>query len=786
MKFITQLNKIAFLGDYLPRKCGIATFTHDLRNSVAKHLPQTECMVVAVTDRPGEYRYPPEVRFEIHEQNLEDYRRAAEFLRFQNVETICVQHEFGIYGGSAGGHLLTFLREAELPVVTTLHTILSEPNPNQLRVFEELVRLSQKVVTMAQKGVSILRETYRVPEDKIVLIPHGIPDMPFVDPAFYKDQFGVEGKKVLLTFGLLSPVKGIEYAIEAMPEIVGRHPGVVYIILGATHPNLVRQEGERYRHFLQQMARDLGVGHHVRFFNRFVELEELKEFIGACDIYLTPYLNPAQVTSGTLSYAFGCGKAVISTPYWHAEELLTNGKGCLVPFRDATAIAGAVNSLLDDENHLNAMRKNAYLEGRQTVWSRIAQEYADVFRQARIDTGFAPARKLLRAGSDAGGNPQDSEKVELPELNLDHLRGMTDSTGLFQHAVFSFPNFSEGYCVDDNARALVLMSMLEDLHRGDVWNSSARQLTRTYAAFLHHAFNRENGRFRNFMSFERNWLEDSGSDDSHARALWALGCCVGRSSEANHQNWAAQLFDRALPQALDTTSPRAWAFALLGLHEYQRRLSGARGATDAREKLANRLLNLYKDQSSDDWPWFEPVLSYSNAKLPHALIVSGRGLQNRDMIETGLRSLEWLMEQQTGTHGYFAPIGNRGFYSKGKDRSWFDQQPIEAHASVSACLEAFLTTKNKHWLKEARRAFNWFLGTNMINQPVYDASTGGCRDGIHVDRLNRNQGAESTLAFLLSLAEMQTVENNLSSFQQPVETDQTDTSRLEESLLHIK
>lgn len=244
MKFITQLNKIAFLGDYLPRKCGIATFTHDLRNSVAKHLPQTECMVVAVTDRPGEYRYPPEVRFEIHEQNLEDYRRAAEFLRFQDVETICVQHEFGIYGGSAGGHLLTFLREAELPVVTTLHTILSEPNPNQLRVFEELVRLSQKVVTMAQKGVSILRETYRVPEDKIVLIPHGIPDMPFVDPAFYKDQFGVEGKKVLLTFGLLSPVKGIEYAIEAMPEIVGRHPGVVYIILGATHPNLVRQEGE--------------------------------------------------------------------------------------------------------------------------------------------------------------------------------------------------------------------------------------------------------------------------------------------------------------------------------------------------------------------------------------------------------------------------------------------------------------------------------------------------------------------------------------------------------------
>lgn len=782
MKGITQLNKVAFLGNYLPRKCGIATFTHDLRNSVASHLPHADCMVVAVTDRPGEYRYPNEVRFEIQEQNLEDYRRAAQFLRFHNVEAICVQHEFGIYGGTCGSHLLTFLREARLPIVTTLHTILTEPNPNQKRVFEELVHLSQKVVTMSQKGVSILREFYQVPEEKVALIPHGIPDMPFVDPSFYKDQFGVEGKRVLLTFGLLSPGKGLEYAIEAMPKIIQHHPDTVYVILGATHPNLVRQQGESYRHRLQQMARDLGVGKHVLFFNRFVELEELKEFIGACDIYLTPYLNPAQITSGTLSYAFGCGKAVISTPYWHAEELLANGKGCLVPFRDSAAIADAVISLLDDETRLNTMRKNAYLEGRRSVWSRVAQKYVDVFRQARIEVGTNPENRLRRRATlGTQANDQDHHYFELPELKLDHLRCLTDSTGLFQHAVFSFPNFKEGYCVDDNARALVLMVTLEDLH-GDLWNNRDRQLTLTYAAFLHHAFNPENGRFRNFMGFDRKWLDEAGSDDCHARALWALGSCVGRSADANLQNWAAQLFERALPQTLNTTSPRAWAFSLIGLHEYQRRLAGARTAADAREKLAERLFKLYCDQSAEDWPWFEPILSYSNAKLSHALILSGRGLKRDDMLEAGLRSLEWLMQQQTDSNGYFAPIGSMGFYPKGKARAWFDQQPIEAHASVSACLEAFLATHDKRWLQEARRTFNWFLGTNKLHSPMYDASTGGCRDGIHVDRINRNQGAESTLAFLLSLVEMQALENSLSSFEQPLEADQNSTSQLEANL----
>ncbi len=778
MKSIAQLNKVAFIGNYLPRKCGIATFTHDLRTAVSTHTQESDCKVVTVTDRPGSYDYPPEVVFEIQQNNLKDYRSAAEFLRLHNVDAVCVQHEFGIYGGAEGGHLLSLLHQLDIPIVTTLHTILTHPNQNQERVFKELLQVSQRLVTMSQKGVRILREVYNAPEEKISLIPHGIPDMPFVDSAFFKDQFGVEGKNVLLTFGLLSPGKGLEYVIEAMPDIVAEHPDTVYIILGATHPNLVRSEGEAYRHRLQQRVRELSLSKHVLFFNRFVELQELKEFIGACDIYLTPYLNPAQITSGALAYAFGCGKAVVSTPYWHAEELLANDRGVLVPFRDHKAIATAVIELLSAPARRNSMRKNAYVEGRRMVWSRVAQEYAEVFRQARIDAGPRPSR-IIRQDGRAPFKEADAVRkdFELPDVNLNHLRRMTDSTGLFQHAVFSFPNFDHGYCLDDNARALVLTSLLEEIN-GEAEGETA-ELARTYAAFIHHAFDRAKGRFRNFMRFDRQWMEETGSEDSHCRALWGLGTCVGRSHDHGFQNWSAELFERALPAVLEMQSPRAWAFALIGMHEYQRRLPGVRSVYETRSELATRLLELYKRQSAPDWPWFEPILAYGNAKLPHALIVSGRGLKNDEMLQTGLDTLKWLSKQQTDERGYFAPIGSDGFYPRGGSRSMFDQQPVEAHATLSACLEAFLATNDRQWLEEAWKAFDWFMGTNKVGLPLYDAATGGCCDGLHVDRVNRNQGAESTLSFLLSLAELKAQEITLSAFERPLELDRTATSQLE-------
>jgi len=751
------IHKVAFLGDYLPRKCGIATFTSDLRCAVAREFSALQCLVVPVNDLADGYDYPAEVRFEIAEQELTSYLRAADFLNITDVDVVCVEHEFGIFGGPAGSHLLALLRELNMPIVTTLHTILREPNEEQRRVMRELIRLSTRLVVMSERGREFLREIYHAPEAKIDLIPHGIPDMPFADPNYFKDEFAVAGRHVLLTFGLLSPNKGIEYALRALPEIIRAFPNMVYIVLGQTHPNLLRHEGEAYRLSLERLAKDLGVQKNVVFFNRFVELEELMRFIGAADIYLTPYLTESQITSGTLAYAFGNGNAVVSTPYWHAAELLTAERGKLVPFRDAPAIATAVIELLRDETLRHSMRKNAYKLGRDMIWSRVAQLYAKSFEQARRDHSFvgrksSPIKTL------------DESPGQLPELKLDHLFRMSDSTGIFQHASFTVPNFSEGYCTDDNARALVLTVMLKKLG-----HDSPRLCAHgaTYAAFLNHAFDPKRGRFRNFMGFDRRWLEDIGSEDCQGHALWALGLCVSQAGQGSYQMLAAQLFELALPVAAEFSSPRAWAFTLIGIDEYLRRFGGDRRASQIRESLTAKLTQRYADAATDDWHWFEEVVSYANAKLPHAMILNGRCLGNPVMLELGLKTLRWLVKIQTSDAGSFRPVGSNGFFPRGHERAMFDQQPIEAQATISACIEAYQATGDMFWVAEARRAFEWFLGRNDLGLALYDPGTGGCRDGLHMDRLSQNQGAESTLAFLLSLAEMQALQNTLTSFKEP-------------------
>lgn len=751
------INKVAFLGDYLPRKCGIATFTKDLRCAVAEAFPKMQCLVVPVNDIDGGYPYPAEVRFEIAEQDLPSYGRAADFLNITNVDVVCAQHEFGIFGGPAGSHVLGLLRELRMPIVTTLHTILRDPSPEQRRVMRDLIRISTRLVVMGERGADFLREVYQAPAAKIDLIPHGIPDMPFADPNYFKDEFGVAGKQVLLTFGLLSPNKGIEYSLRALAKIIRAFPNVFYIVLGQTHPNLLRDEGEAYRLSLELLAKDLGVQRHVAFFNRFVELDELMRFIGAADIYLTPYLTEAQITSGTLAYAFGAGNAVVSTPYWHAAELLTQERGKLVPFRDPEAIADAAVELLRDEPLRHSMRKKAYQLGREMVWSRVARQYMESFDRARRDHSFV-GRKLSPIKT------LDEQPGQLPDIKLDHLFRISDSTGIFQHASFTVPNFAEGYCTDDNARALVLAVMLQKLGLG---SQRLGAFAATYAAFLSHAFDRESRRFRNFMSFDRRWLEDVGSEDCHGHALWALGLCVAQAGQGGFQMMAADLFERALPPVAEFTSPRAWAFALIGIDEYLSRLGGDRRVSQFRESLAGRLMQSYADAASDGWRWFEDVVSYANAKLPHALILSGRCTKNAAMLETGLDALRWLVAVQTSEAGSFRPIGSNGFYRKGKERALFDQQPIEAQATVSCCAEAYLTTGDPTWAAEARRAFEWFLGRNDIGLALYDATTGGCRDGLHMDRLSQNQGAESTLAFLLALAEMRALQNNITSFKEP-------------------
>jgi glycosyltransferase involved in cell wall biosynthesis len=745
----STLNRVAFIGNYQPRQCGIATFTTDLCEAIAGEYTQTSCIALPVNDTDAGYAYPGRVRFELTENDIESYRRAADFLNINNVDLVCLQHEYGIFGGKAGSHILALLRELRMPIVTTLHTVLKDPDPYQRRVLEEIAARSDRLVVMSERGAEFLQEIYGVSADKIDVIPHGIPDVPFVDPSFHKDLFGVEGKTVLLSFGLLSPSKGLEDVIAALPAILEQHPNVVYMILGATHPHVVQKEGETYRLSLQWLAQEKGVEGQVIFYNRFVELEELIQFIGAADIYITPYLNAAQITSGTLAYTIGAGKAVVSTPYWYAEELLADGRGALVPFHDPAALAGRVIELLNNDPERHAMRKRAYLFGREMIWSQVAHRYMETFERARVERRhFIP--------SDFSSKSLDKRAGDLPPLKLDHLLRMTDKTGMFQHAIFTVPNYAEGYTTDDNARALMVSALL-----GALGKNEAPEMESRYLAFLLYAFNAESGRFRNFMDYQHNWLEKYGSDDSHGRSIWALGTMLSRSNTPALHSLAGRLFEQSLPAILNTTSPRAWAFALIGIHEYLQRYAGDRRANQVREELAERLLVLYRSNCSDEWCWYEDVLTYCNAALPHAMLLCGQSIPNTEMTEAGLKSLEWLtrLQHPDGEGKHFVPIGSNGFYPKNGERARFDQQPVEAQAMISACLEAHRLTGEKRWRKEARRVFEWFLGRNDLNLPMYDPTTGGCRDGLHPDRTNENQGAESTLAFLQSLLELRLEEN---------------------------
>ncbi len=748
-------SRIAVIGNYLPRHCGIATFTTDLCSAISAEYGTARLLALPVNDTEEGYDYPARVRWSLAQDDLTSYQQAAEFLNFNNIDMVCLQHEYGIFGGPAGSHILQLLRGLKMPVVTTLHTVLREPDPDQLMVMEEIAALSDRLIVMSQLSSQFLQEIFKVPGNKIDIVPHGVPDLPFLDPNFYKDRFAVEGKAVLLTFGLLSPNKGIENVIQAMPQILAKHKNVAYVVAGATHPHILRREGEKYRSSLQALAKEIGVESQVIFHDRFVSPEEMVEFIGAADIYITPYRHEAQVVSGTLAYALGAGKAIISTPYWHAIELLDDRRGALVPFQNPEAIALKTIELLDTPATRHAMRKRAYLFGREMVWKQVAQGYMESFARARSDRSEIPRVQFAaRMVSKSLG--------QLPELNLNHLNRMTDDTGMLQHSIFTIPNRREGYTTDDNARALILavvLGQMEHNQRGQVSSSTETSALR-YAAFLEHAFNPSKGRFKNFLRYDRRWNEPVGSEDSHGRALWALGSVLGRSDDQGLRGAAGRLFEFSLPAVLEFHSPRAWAYTLLGVQEYLTSYPGDRDAQKIRSSLSRRLVDMYDCIRRSDWKWFENVLAYGNARLPQALLLVGAATSDDHMVSRGLESLDWLLEmQRCETNGHFVPIGSQGFCHQGGEKARFDQQPLEAAGAVSSCLQAYRVTNDDRWRNEAWSAFNWFLGDNDLQLPLYDSITGGCRDGLHPERANENQGAESTLSFLMALLEMQSLQD---------------------------
>lgn len=727
----SAIRHLALIGNYLPRRCGLATFTTDTHVALQRGFPDLRVDVYAMDDHPGRYAYPDGVTATIAQDDRRAYVKAAQRIADSGAQALWVQHEFGIYGGPAGEYLIGLLEQLTIPVVVTLHTILEHPNPDERRVMEALLRRASRLIVMAERGRDILRRVHDVDDRRIVVIPHGVPDRPLADTAAFKPAFGWEARDVILTFGLLAPNKGIETMIEALPSIVRQHPNALYVILGATHPNLVAHEGEKYRERLMALANSREVGGHVAFIDAFVEQAELLDYLQAADLYVTPYSNPAQITSGTLSFAVGLGKAVISTPYVHATEILDRGHGVLVDFNDSAGFAQVANNLLSDVDARQALSARAYARGRTMLWARVAEAAV-----SELDAALAEAPHKL--------SKRRPEPVLLSP-SLAAVDRMTDGTGILQHAIHSVPDRRHGYCIDDNARALILMCRMAGAPAED-----RDRLITLYAAFVQHAWNPDLRCFRNFMHFDRSWCEDQGSEDSNGRALWSLGVAARDAGFQKHQAWASALFDSTASVAFTLGSPRAQAFAILGAAAMLEAHPGHRVSSEILRQSGGALGRLLERVRRPDWPWFETVLAYDNARLPEAMIRAGRALHDGAMLSAGLETLHWILEQQTAPEGWFRAIGTESFGQILAPPSPFDQQPLEAQAVIDACAAAYEATEDAIWLAHARRAYRWYLGGNDLSLPLATFQDGGCYDGLMPTGLNRNQGAESILALQLA------------------------------------
>lgn len=743
---------VSFISSYIPRQCGIATFTNDLFTSFTKldNMDPMLLSVTAINDVQEGYKYPGEVKFEIKDKSINDFKEAAYFLNLSNKDVINLQHEFGLYGGEAGSHILYLLENIKKPVVTTLHTVLEHPTEDQLKVIQEIGKFSSYVIVQSDKAFKMLQDNYEVPHEKIKFIPHGAHDVPFLDTTYYKDKFQLAEKKVLLTFGLLSPGKGIEDVINGLSQVVQTNPDVVYIILGATHPHVKRMYGESYRNMLENLVKKNNLENNVIFINRFVNLDELLEFIMMSDIYVSPYHNLEQIVSGTLTYALASGKAVISTPYWYAQELLDNGKGVLYNPGDVDFLAQSIKDLLDDENKRNKLRRNAYESGRKMIWPEVALSYLEIFRKAAAEY----------TGSNSNRVPSSKYKLipSLPEINLTHLRNITDDTGILQHSIYSVPNRNEGYCIDDNSRALLVIIMNKYLFH----DLSVDSLISTYLSFINHAHNKEKGLFRNFMSYQRTWLDETGTEDSNGRTLFVLGYFLKNTVNHSHLALCKMLFDSTVKNMGKFKAPRAVSHVIIGCIFYLQKFAGARDVRRICEKMLERLNQSYIDNSTDEWKWFEGSLTYDNGRLPQALLMGGQYFKNSNYLYNGLEALNWMFEViYNPEKNYISLIGNDGWLVKNKTKAKFDQQPVEIPSIIDSCFQAYLVTEDMEWINKMGIAFSWFLGNNDRQEQLYDFTTGGCFDGLTSGVSNQNQGAESTVSWLLSLHRMYRIRQEL-------------------------
>lgn len=733
--------KIAYISTYPPRECGIATFNQNLMRAINSNFPERKKpsdggYVVALNDSESldEYEYPEEVKYVVRQNNQKDYIRAANYINTSTVDACIMEHEFGIYGGESGIYILPLINRLEKPLISILHTILKEPSYVQRIIIREIAEQSSKIIVMSQRAVEFLTTIYEVPEEKIQIIEHGVPDLeaPVDNPVLTLSSF--KKHRVLLTFGLLSRNKGLETVIKALPQIVKNHPDVMYVIVGNTHPGVLKNSGEEYRDSLKRLAAELGVANNLAFINKFVSEEELINYLTACEVYVTPYLNEAQITSGTLSYAVGSGAAVVSTPYWHAQELLSHGRGRLFDFKNHDALADIVNELLDNDDLLSELKQNAYQYGLHLRYPVIGSEFIKVAQESAIEHDFS--ERILR-------NSIVDPEV-LPKFSLTHVLRLTDDTGIVQHAKYGIPNLKEGYCLDDNSRALIMALMAYQRNK----SQEAFELLPVYLSYIHYMQN-DDGNFRNFLSFDRRYLDEVGSEDSFGRTIWALGHLIDCAASNSYREFALEIFHKSVPHFGSLRYLRGMANTVIGISLYLQAIPADEGMIQQLVRLTQPLVDAFNQNSSEDWQWFEEGMTYDNAILPLALLHSCEITGNEEVRAIALKSMAFL-DKLTLSNGYLSPVGNDGWYYRGSTFPVFDQQAIETMAMVLMHFQAYKIFRTPEYIEKMFLSYRWFLGENTLRAPLYDHETKGCCDGLLPTGINRNQGAESTLAYLIS------------------------------------
>jgi len=729
--------KIALIGTYPPRKCGIGTFTNNLLKAIAANTEHDDlasvAQVIAIDGNEQDLDYPEEVKLTIRQSRQRDYVIAAKQINYSDADVCILEHEFGIFGGDDGVYILSLIHRLELPLIVTLHTVLNDPSYTQRSIIEDIGNRAARIVVMSKRAVDFLTDIYHIPREKIDYIEHGVPDFNKVSSADVKKKFNFEDRKVLLTFGLISRNKGIETVINALPDVVRKYPKLLYIISGKTHPEVLKHSGEEYRSFLQRLIKEHGIEKNVFFNNAFLSEEKLFEYLSASDIYITPYLNEAQITSGTLSYAVGVGSAVVSTPYWHAQEILDEGRGRLFGFKDSIQLSKVILDLLDDEKNINDLKERAYEYGKKLRWPKIGRQYLSL------------AEYLV----DSRARDLEIKKLPiqipmLPVINLAHVKRLTDDTGIVQHAKYGIPNLKEGYCLDDNARAL-LMALMAYRQSKD---KEAPELITIYLSFIHY-LQRENGNFGNFLSFSRQFLDEYGSEDSFGRTIWALGYLISNAPNDSFKQIGREIYSRSIQYFDKLESLRGISNTIIGIAYYLKDAQEDESQLQLLLSLTSKLVSAYQANKDKNWHWFENTISYDNGILPLAIYHAAELTNDDELLNIANESLKFL-EKITCSHGYFTPVGNQGWYQKGGELPEYDQQSIDVMAMILLYHQAYQVTKNKEYIEKLFFSYMWFLGENSLRLPLYDHETCGCCDGLESTGVNRNQGAESTLAYWIS------------------------------------